>query len=344
MRHGTRLATLFLALALVGCVAPVLAQEQAPISLRLSHWVARAHPFHESITTWSQSIAKASGGALSVEITGEETLGRPRDHYAMVRDGIVDLAFVNPALEADRFPLFSAGEMPLLVSDSGRGSRSFDRWYRAHAAREMPDVKYCLAFLFGPGTLHAMKPVATPDDVSGLKVRTANIWLARYVESLGAASVPGRIGDALSIIVTGRANAITLPWDSLFVFKLDTLLKHHVDILLYVTPFALLMNQAAFDRLSRDRRRIVNAHCAPDWAERIGSDFATSQLKGFARMAARPEHAVSRPTPVQRKLWLESAARIQRKWLESLGDSAKLAEDALTAYRSSLERDGALFK
>ena len=71
----------------------------------------------------------------------------------MARDGIADLTYINPGYQPGRFPIIAAGELPFLMANAKGGSQALDAWYRKYAAKEMKDVKFCLAFVHDPGTV-----------------------------------------------------------------------------------------------------------------------------------------------------------------------------------------------
>ncbi|MGP0090036.1 MAG: TRAP transporter substrate-binding protein DctP [Xanthobacteraceae bacterium] len=306
--------------------------QERPYELKLSHWLAQAHPFHAAIQGWLASVVTASEGTLSGTVYPAAQLGKPVDHYALVRDGAVDLAYVNPGFDRDKFPLFSAGELPFLVEDPEHGSRAFDLWYRRFADVEMQEVKYCFAFVFGLGSLHSKRMISDPSDLKGMTVRSANATLARYMTNFGAIDVRARADDLRNLVASEKAEAITLPWSALFVFKLDTLLPYHLDVPLYVTPFALLMNRASYDALSVQQRRAIDGHCAPEWAERITRPFAADQRAGLARIRSDRAHFIAAPAGPQLQPWQSGAYDAHAEWVARAGGGQ--AETSLNDLKS----------
>src|SRR5580698_10720691 len=121
--------------------------EDKTFELKLSHWVPPSHPLQKALEDWGASVEKDSGGTLKYKIYPAQQLGKAFDHYDMARDGIADLAYVNPGYQPGRFPIIAGGESPFLVANAKGGSAAFDEWYRPHAAKEMKDTHYCFAFL-----------------------------------------------------------------------------------------------------------------------------------------------------------------------------------------------------
>ena len=76
----------------------------------------------------------------------------------MARDGIADFAYVNPGYQPGRFPVIAGAGAAVPVRQRARAAAAaIDAWYRAYAAKEMKDVKFCFAFVHDPGTFHAQQ-------------------------------------------------------------------------------------------------------------------------------------------------------------------------------------------
>ncbi|MGZ5841691.1 MAG: TRAP transporter substrate-binding protein, partial [Xanthobacteraceae bacterium] len=135
IRHA--LAGLALSFSLV---SSSFAQDK-PVQLRFSHWVPTAHPMHAAAVAWAESIEKASNGSIKITILPAQQLGKAFDHYNMARDGIADIAHVNPGYEPGRFPIVGVVELPFMFANSKEGSAALDAWYRRYAERDMKDVR-----------------------------------------------------------------------------------------------------------------------------------------------------------------------------------------------------------
>jgi TRAP-type transport system periplasmic protein len=79
------------------------------VELKLSHWVPPAHPLHPAFQAWAADIERESEGTIKSTIFPAQQLGKAVDHYDMARDGIADMAYVNPGYQPGRFPVIAAG-------------------------------------------------------------------------------------------------------------------------------------------------------------------------------------------------------------------------------------------
>src|SRR4029078_999646 len=228
-----------IAFAALLCASQAFAQDKT-VEWRFSHCVRRSHPMHPSAEAWAADIEKASGGTIKIKIFPAQQLGKAFDHYNMARDGIADIAHVNPGYEPGRFPVMGAMELPFLFANAKDGSAALDAWYRKYAAKEMADVHYCLTFAHDPGTFHSSKKkIVVPADVKGMKVRPANATIARFITLLGGSNVQASAPEARDVLEKGVAEAITFPWGSIVLFGIDKVTTYHLDAAFYVTEQGL---------------------------------------------------------------------------------------------------------
>ena len=112
---------ILVALLALAVASPALAQDKT-VTLKLSTWVPPAHPLNPSFVAWAADIEKESGGTIKTTLFPSEQLGKAFDHYDMARDGIADLAYVNPGYQPGRFPIVAAGELPFLITEAKGGT------------------------------------------------------------------------------------------------------------------------------------------------------------------------------------------------------------------------------
>jgi TRAP-type transport system periplasmic protein len=321
-------------------VAPALAQE---VELALSHWVGAAHPLQTTgMEPWAQSISEASNGRIRVNIFPAQQLGAAADHYDMARDGIVDIAFINPGYQPGRFPLLSIGEQPFLFADARPGSRALHEWYRQYAEAEMSDVHVCLVHLHDVATFHGRDPILVPEDLRGKNIRPAHATLARLVNLLGGASVQVSAGEMRELLSRGAADVTASPWGSLFTFGVTDFVTHHLDMPLYATTFVFAINRDSWSGLSDENRAVMEDHCNPEWSERISTPWIDIEASGRQRLIDLGGHTFHVPTPEQVQLWRDAAAPLLDEWRAAVTAAGHDADGALDSFRETAGGMGAL--
>ena len=339
-RCGTPLGRMATLVVLALFAGPAGAAE-APVDLRFSFWVPAAHALTLATKVWAQDIDKQSGGALTVTMYPSEQLGKAFDHYDMARDGIVDIAYVNPGYQPGRFPVVAIGEIPFTFGDARKGTQALDSWYRAYAEKEMKDTHFCMAFIHDPGTLHAKRKITSPDELKGLKVRPAQGTIGQLVKQLGGTNVQASAPEAREVLDRGVADAITFPWGSLILFGIDKVVKHHIDASLYTTVFTYNINKDKYTALSPAQRAVLDAHCTTEWAVKIAGAWSEFEVAGREKLRADPSHHFYKLTSEEIAAWKAAAKPLDEKWADAAKKAGVDPEEARAKLQAAIAEAGA---
>jgi TRAP-type C4-dicarboxylate transport system substrate-binding protein len=327
-------------LASTAIAAMAVTAHAAEVELTLSHWVPATHPLQPGgMEVWAESIKEASDGRIEITIYPASQLGAAPDHYDMARDGVVDIAFINPGYQPGRFPIISAAEIPFTISNAKAGSQAFDEWYRPYAEQEMGDVYFCMAHLHDPGTLHGTRgPLQTPEDLRGKNIRPAHATMARLVNNLGGTSVQVPAGEQRELISKGAAEITASPWDSLFIFGVQDMVTHHLDIPFYVTTFAFVMNKAKIDGLSPEDRKVIDDHCNSEWAGKMPTAWADAEAAGRAKLDELDNQTFYKPTEEEMAAWKEATSFLQGEWSKAVEAKGHNPEEIWSRLMESLDK------
>ena len=118
----------------------------------------------------------------------------------------------------------------------------------------------------GPGLFHTVaKPIKTPADLKGLKVRGPTRQVTNLLRAMGATPVGmplPQIPDALS---KGTIEGCVIPWEVVPSVKVHELTKFHTEFpanqpALYTTTFVMAMNKPRYDGLAPDLKKVFDAN------------------------------------------------------------------------------------
>jgi len=326
--------------ALVATSLFAAAQDKA-VELKLGFWVPAQHALAKTgFEPWAKSVEAASAGSIKVALFPAQQLGKAPDHYDLARDGIAELASVNPGYQAGRFPIFAAGELPFLMTKPGGGSAALDAWYRKYAATEMKDVKFCFAHLH-IGTIHSKKPITEPGQIKGMKIRPANGTVGQMMTLLGATNVQVSAPEARDALEKGVADAITFPWNSIISFGIDKAVSFHTDMRLYAATFVWVLNKPWFEKLSANQKKVIDSHCTNEWAARVGTDWGAAEDEGEGKLAKTPGHTIVKLTPQQLDAWKTAVNPVYAQWIDGANKASVDGKAALDDLKRELGARGA---
>ena len=323
--------------------APVLAQEK-PVTLRLAHWLPPAHPLYASFEAWGASLKADSNGSITVTQFPSEQLGKAFDGYDLGRDGIADVSLANPGYQPGRFPLSAAAELPFTISDGKGGTTAVDEWYRKYAAKEMKDVYFCVAFLRANAYFQSTKkPIVSPDDVKGMRIRPSDGTIANLVTLLGGTNVQASAPGSRDILERGVADATVFPWGSTVLFGIDKVVKYHLNMPTEMGFFNLVINKGKYDSLSPNQKKIIDAHCTTEWANKINDPWVDFEEAGLPKLAALPGHEVLKPNAQQIQAWKDAAKPLTAQWAAETKKEGFDPDAALAELNTALTRHNAKF-
>jgi TRAP-type C4-dicarboxylate transport system substrate-binding protein len=339
MRKHLFLAAGALALAF-GSTAAIAADKK--VNFRLSYWVPPKHKLTPGYKEWGDYVKKQTGGTVTFTLFPSSQLGSGRDHYDMVKRGIADIGLINPGYTPGRFPVVGTIDLPFLVSDGLKGAKAMTRFYAKYAPKEMSDVKVCHTFSHEPGTFHTVKKVTVPDDIKGMKIRTANATIASFVTSMGGHSVQVPIMEAFETLKRGITEGITVPWGGNITFSFGKVVKQHLDANLYVSTFVHTINLKKYNSLSAAQKKVIDETCSPEWASKIYRHWAAQETELKARIVKDKGQTINKIGAKELELWRKAAEPVYAQWAESVNKKGYDSKVLLSEIRAELKKEGAL--
>ncbi len=258
------------------------ANAQEKVTLRMAVWLPPLHHLSKSLVAWSAQIEEASNGTLLIKLDSA-ALAKPPGQYDLAKKGVADLAYHVFGYTPGRFQIIRATELPFLSPNAEVGSQATWDWYERNvgADKEMPDVKLITLWIHGPGLIHTKNEIKTLEDLQGVKLRVGGGGVAMS-EALGAVPVPMSATQAHESLLRGTTDGTMFPWESVSGFRLTDLVTYHLEVPggLYSTPFALVMNQKAFDELSPEHQAILDEFGGINGAKFIGRRWDEADAVG----------------------------------------------------------------
>ena len=287
--------TLIIALSTIALIcafftAPVPAQPQWELKYSTFQpasniTVKRGHaPF-------AKMIEEATKGRVKVTMYAGGTLAKAKGQYDAIATGIADIAFVLPAFTPGRFPISELASLPFLGIKSGvQGALAFTGLYEKFPeefegkGREFSAIKPLVLFTTSPYHLHTNKPVRTPEDIKGMKIRSAGAGVIKAVEAMGAVPVLIPIGDIYSSLEKGVIDGVLMDDTGFGARKFVEVTKYHTQLNMYVQAFTILMNKHVWKTFPKDIQEQIMGVAGKKGAEFISGNAWDFGAKQTAKM------------------------------------------------------------
>jgi tripartite ATP-independent transporter DctP family solute receptor len=233
---------------------------QAKTTLRLGHGLAKGHPVDVSLELFAKLVAERSKGEVEIKVFPAGQLGQQRELIEQLQAGALDFAHANASPLAAFEPAFGVFDTPFLIRDTAHFFKVVD----GPVGREILEAGKAKALLglayqdSGTRSFYAKKPLKTPEDLKGLKIRVQPGPIAtRMVNLLGAAATPlawGELYTALqSGVVDGAENNVT----ALTLAKHGEVMKFYSRDEHTRVPDVVLASALTFTRLKPAEQELV---------------------------------------------------------------------------------------
>ena len=103
------------------------------------------------------------------------------------------------------------------------------------------------------------KPIRTLDDMKGMKIRTPSAAQSAQLEALGAMPIDMPANQIYNTLDRGVVDAAMIPMSAAIDFKLIEVAHYFtLDAPLGRSPFLVAMNQARYDKLPADVKKVID--------------------------------------------------------------------------------------
>lgn len=272
--------------AVTAMAAPALLRAQEPLKLRLSLDTSAAHTRTLQMTAFAQELEKLASGKIKVEVFHSAQLFRDRDVGKALRQGGAEMGVPGPwnltgieaNLDITQAPSFygrpAADIYKVVDGDVGKSLNGMlEKKLGIHVIGKWLD-------LGAAHTFSTSKPLNSPDDLKGLKIRTSGgagqMIRVKFFEGIPNFTAWPDVPLALS---QGTFDALLTTNESVKSAKLwDSGVKYSLQDYQFFAQYIPMMSEAFWQKLGPDLQKIVTTA----WASKIDGwrkDMAASQAE-----------------------------------------------------------------
>jgi tripartite ATP-independent transporter DctP family solute receptor len=199
---------------------------------------------------------KANGLGEQVEVTffPDNQLGQEIDVINSVKLGVIDLMLSGSSISANLVPLVGTFDLGYLFASFPQQTKAFD----AGAAKPIEEALLkganiriiAWSYNFGSRSVLAKKPVKTPEDLAGLKIRTLpNPIITECLRLMGAAATPLAFGEIYTALQAGVLDGLEHDPPTILASKFYETSKHYALTQHNFSPLATYFSETTFNRM-----------------------------------------------------------------------------------------------
>ena len=340
------LSRLLAAAALAALASPVLSQE---VVLKVHHfWPPNAMPPSTLLVPWCDKIAKDSSNRLKCQIYPAMQLGgTPPQLIDQAKDGVADIVWTLPGYTAGRYPMMEVFELPFMSATAEATSQAAWEYYDKYARKEFPGIHMLVVNVHDNGYVHTReKQVRTMADFKGLKMRAPTRQTNKLLAALGASPVAMPLPALADALSKGVVDGYLLPWEVIPSIKAHELTKYESETdpksrALYTAVFTLAMNEAKYDSLPPDLKKVIDQNSGAAAAKAFGKQWDASAPPARKLAVDRGNTFYVIPSS-ELANWEKATAHLDEEWVKDVtakGHDGKMllqsARDLIKKYESA---------
>jgi TRAP-type C4-dicarboxylate transport system substrate-binding protein len=317
-------------------ILPAAAQD---ITLKVAHfWPPAAMPPSTLLVPWCDKIAKDSNNRLKCQIFPAMQLGgTPPQLIDQAKDGVADIVWTLPGYTAGRFPIMEVFELPFMSASAEATSQAAWDYFVKYGQKEFPGLKILVVNVHDNGYVHGReKQIKTMADFKGLKFRAPSRQTNKMLAALGATPVAMPLPALADALSKGVIDGYLLPWEVIPSIKAHELTKFDSETdpksrALYTVVFTLAMNQAKYDSLPPDLKKVIDANSGVAAAKTFGKQWDASAPPARKLAVDRGNTFYTIPAS-ELANWQKATAQLEDEWVKEVtakgNDGKAMLEEA----------------
>ena len=285
--------------------------------------------FHtQNIIQFAKDVTANTNGELKITVHSAGSLFKHKEIKNAVRSGQVPIGEFFMGLLANENAAFAIDTQPFLASNYDDAAKL---WSAQRPIVNKLFEKQGLMVLYSvpwPGqSLYTKKSVTKVSDLAGLKFRSYNATLEKFVKLAGAAPTQVEVPDIAQAFSTGRVEAMITSPSTGANSKAWDFVNIYTDIQAWVPKNVVVINKKAFAKLDKSVQDAVLA--AAKAAEKRGWEMSMSEASSKIAILKKNGMTIVTPSDELMKGLREIGATMLSDWKKSAGADG---ETILNAY------------
>lgn len=301
---------------------PMMVQAQTPIVIKFSHVAAIDTPKGQAAEQFKKLAEERTKGRVKVEVYPNSSLYKDKEELEALQIGSVQmLAPVPGKFGPAGIKEMEVFDVPYLFPDTAA----------LHKITQGPIGKSLLQLLEPKGlrglaywdvgfrVLSSNKPIHTPDDIKGQKIRVSSSKVNQSImRAVGALPQTLAFSEVYQALQTGVVDGADGNLPNLYTQKQAEVQKHVTLTNHTYSGYVVVTNKAFWDKLPADIRTILEAAMAEATAYNT-KVAAEDEVKALAGIRASGKTNIYDPSPKDKALWVKAMLPVQDEMAPRVG-------------------------
>jgi TRAP-type C4-dicarboxylate transport system substrate-binding protein len=289
-----------------------------------------ASNFHsETLTAFANAVRTATNGRLDITVHAGASLFRVPEIKRAVQTGQAQIGELLMVILENEDAVFGVDNVPFLATSFPEAQKLADASKPFIERRlEAQGMRLLYWVPWPPQGFYSPKPLATGEDLRGLRFRSYGASAGRFAELAGMQVTTVQAAELSQSFATGRVNSMISSGATGFDAKLWEHVKYFYDVQAWLPKNMIMVNQRAWAALDAATQRAVTEAAAQAQATgwRRSQELANFFLDEFKKNGM----TVEAPSPALKQAFQRFGEELSKDWLQRAGADGQAI---VTAFR-----------
>ena len=257
-----KLVVLSLIGLLIMAFSTTVCAQTGTITTKFAHVLAESHANHKCYLFFADRVKEMTKGKLIVNVYPSSQLGNEREYVEFLQTGQIEFGRAHTAVLGSFIPQFQVFDIPYIFKDKQQMFKAADGDLGRALLKALADklqIKGLGFFDDGARCLYSSRrPISTPADFKGLKVRTMeNQLMIKTFNLMGAAATPLPFGEVYSGLQQGVIDASEGPVQGYWVMKHNEVAKYFSYTDTFISPALPMVGLKWFNAQSKEIQQAI---------------------------------------------------------------------------------------
>ena len=296
-------------------------------TLQLAHNAAEGNPKWDASQLFAELVEEGSNGELKVDVGGNAQYGDDMEALTQMRMGTLAFSTNSQGATSSVVPQFSVLGLPFLFDSLPNAWSVMDGEVGDELKNLSEEKGLVLLALWDNGIRHVsnnVRPIETPEDLRGLKIRTPpDEMTVNIFDALGANPTPMNFSELYIALEQGVVDGQENPLMNIHSSKL-----HEVQDYISLTGHKyestpLLMSKMVWDMLSPEHQEVIQAA-----AVEAGEFNRQASLEADEALRSEMEASGVVFNEVDPELFIEATSSVYDQWAEEYPELVEMVVNA----------------
>ena len=236
-------------------------QDGEPITIKVGHISPDGQAYSVGFEEYAKAVEEATDGQVKFEIFGNGALGGERELLEGVQLGTLDMSLITTGVVTNFAPQVAVIEFPFLFRDLDHAYKTLDGEIGQELLDGMSEANIKGIAFWENGQRHlanSKKPVKTPEDLKGLKMRAIESeLLLDTFSALGTNATPMAFPEVYGGLQQGTIDGSDFSYGVYYTTNVYEQSKHFSEVGLYYSSATLVMNEELYQSLPEDVQKVM---------------------------------------------------------------------------------------